>query len=481
MRPSYLGKIPLRWCDFCHVPVLSRQCSCGQFTREVPVTPPGDARPAFPSDISMVNRIFEDHFGTALIPDGHLALLNKAPDPDRLEEIVVGGGVVGAIRYLPDKKAWEPIPRPEAVGLCTPTRRFVIVDDGAVKSIREGASVLAPGVREIEPSVRAGDEVFILTRSGECAGVGRARVDAGVAETMERGSVVRTRRNVQSLVVKGNATWEDAVRANGTVLEKVEGESVEFVRNVAERNPLPVNVSFSGGKDSLATLLVVLKAIGKVPILFVDTGLEFPETYECVEMTAGYYDLEVIRGSGKEEFWEAFTRLGPPAMNFRWCCGACKLAPVRRTISEHWGECLSFIGQRKYESMKRAMSNRVWRNSNVRNQLSAAPLHHWTAMHVWLYIFREKGPYNPLYEKGFDRIGCFMCPSSDIAVLEEIGKTHPGLWKTWAEKLSEWQKSRGLPEEWITENRWRIRSQPTETVSAGVLDEGAVNEEDSDY
>ena len=77
MRPSYLGKILLMWCDSCHTPVMSRQCACGAFTREVPVTPPGDARPAFRYDIDLVNRVFSDHFGAPLIPQGHIALLKE--------------------------------------------------------------------------------------------------------------------------------------------------------------------------------------------------------------------------------------------------------------------------------------------------------------------------------------------------------------------------------------------------------------------
>jgi phosphoadenosine phosphosulfate reductase len=480
MPSSYLGKILLRWCDSCHTPVMSRQCACGAFTRGVPVTPPGDARPAFRYDIDLVNRVFSDHFGAPLIPPGHIALLNKIPDPDRMEEVVVAGAVVGSIRYMPEKKAWEPIPRPEAAALLKPTKRFVVVDDGTLPSLKGGASVLRPGLVSIDPSVCAGDEVFIFTRSGDCAGVGRAKVGAATAESMERGAIIRTRRNVRSEVVPGAASWDDAVRANAIVLEKAEAAAVQFIREVTERNPLPVNVSFSGGKDSLATLLVVMKAIGTVPILFADTGLEFPETYECVEKTIEHYGLTAIRCSGEKEFWETFARRGPPAVDDRWCCGVCKLKPVKQAISDEWGECLSFIGQRKYESFKRAMSNRVWRNSNVRNQLSAAPIQNWTAMHVWLYIFREKGPYNILYAQGLDRIGCFMCPSSDIAVLEGIGNKHPGLMQSWCNRLDEWRINHGLPPEWTTESRWRKKDPGNVLpVPDGVRGGDLADEEDS--
>jgi len=457
MRPSYLGRILLRWCDACHAPVLAKRCACGAETREVPVTPPGDARPAFPADIALINAIYSEHFGAPLIPEGHLALLNKVPDEDRMEEVIAGGGIAGIIRYFPARRVWEPVPRPEACRLFTPTKRVVVVSGDAVPFIRDqGMSVLAPGLLRIDDSVRAGDEVFILAPDGTCIGVGRAKVDAATARTMGKGSVVRTRRNIASQIVPGAATWEDAVKANARVLEDAEGEAVAFVQAVAGRNSdLVANVSYSGGKDSLATLLVVRKALGTFPLLFADTGLEFPETYGNVNAVSEKYGLEVIRTDGNNTFWETFAKQGPPAVNARWCCRVCKLTPVLDLIRERWGACLSFIGQRRYESATRAQSDRVWRNRNVKCQLSAAPIHNWTALHVWLYIMREEAPYNPLYGRRLDRIGCFMCPSSDMALIHMIESEYPDLWKGWTARLASWQESQGLPASWVTDGEWR--------------------------
>jgi phosphoadenosine phosphosulfate reductase len=463
MPRIYLGKILLRWCDACHTPVLSEVCACGAPTRPVAVTPPGDARPAFPDDIERINTIFREHFGAALIPEGHIALLNKVPADDRMDEIVLGGAVVGAVRYIPDEHRWEPLPRPAAAKYLRPTKRYVVVDDGAVPSIRdEGASVLAPGLVSIDPAVADGDEVFILTKAGDCIGVGRAKADAATAGTMERGVVVRTRKNVQSVCVPGAATWDDAVRANEQVLADYEAKSIRFVRDVAAQNPQRPTVSYSGGKDSLATLLVVQKALGPVPLLFADTGLEFPETYENVDAVANRYGLEVLRICDDETFWKTFEVNGPPAVDNRWCCKVCKLHPVGRLIDENWGECLSFIGQRKYESVKRMQSKRVWTNAHVPQQLSAAPIQQWTAMHVWLYIFREKAPYNTLYERGLDRIGCFICPSSDLATFAIIGESHPELLGMWYQRLARWGEERGLPEDWIERGLWRKRGDADE-------------------
>ena len=470
MRPSYLGKILLRWCDQCHTPVLAQCCAFGHKTREVPVTPPGDARPAFPADIALINRIYEEHFGAPLIPEGHLVLLNKVPDHDRMEEVVVGGGIAGIIRYLPNQRRWEPIPRSEAGMLFSPKKRFIVVDDDAIPYIRDqGMSVLAPGLVSIDDSVCAGEEVFILAKDGSSVGVGRAKVDAEAARCMKKGSIARTRRNVVSLIVPSRASWEEAVASNADVLDTAESSAIQFVRDVAQKNPLlAANISYSGGKDSLATLLVVTKAIGRVPMLFADTGMEFPETYANVEEASRHYGLDLIRTDGKTQFWENFEQRGPPAVNARWCCKVCKLTPVKNLIHKQWGECLSFIGQRRYESAARALSNRIWRNSNVCNQLSAAPIHNWTALHVWLYLMREHAPYNLLYERHLDRIGCFMCPSSDMALIHLIEAEYPALWESWRSRLEQWQQVQGLDAEWVNDGKWRLK-------------EGCGDHEDSNY
>ncbi|PWR75374.1 phosphoadenosine phosphosulfate reductase family protein [Methanospirillum stamsii] len=452
MGGLYHGRILLHWCDSCHTPVLADICSCGNPARAIPVTPPGDARPAFPDDIAFVNSIYEEQFGITLIPEGYIALLNKVPDIDRMEEIIVGGSIVGAIRYVPAKKQWEALPRPDAALIGVPKKRFIIVDEGALSSIREGRSLLAPGLISCDPSVREGDEVFMMTPSGICAGVGRARVDAEEADQMERGQVVKTRKNVPSAYVPGPADWDDAIRANRDVLSRTEAASGKFIADsIGPYEHLPMSVSYSGGKDSLATLLVVMKTYRKLPILYIDTGLEFSSTEENVQDVIKKYDLTCVRINTLEEFWRDFEIQGPPARDNRWCCRTSKLEPLRQHIEKNHGEIVSFIGQRKYESFSRMKNPRVWRNSYVQNQVCLAPIHTWTALHVWLYIFQEKAPYNSMYEHGVDRMGCYMCPASDVGILERIKEIHPALFQTWDKKVNSWKETIGLSEPGFSE------------------------------
>jgi phosphoadenosine phosphosulfate reductase len=81
---------------------------------------------------------------------------------------------------------------------------------------------------------------------------------------------------------------------------------------------------------------------------------------------------------------------------------------------------------------------------------------------------REKAPHNILYERHLDRIGCFMCPSSDMALLHQIEAEYPGLWQGWLDRLGQYREAHGLPAEWVTEGKWR-------------LVEGRTDEEDSHY
>ncbi|HOL08210.1 MAG TPA: 3'-phosphoadenosine 5'-phosphosulfate sulfotransferase, partial [Methanomassiliicoccaceae archaeon] len=119
MAQIRLGRIALRWCDGCNVPVLeSKVCGrCGASTRAMEITPPGDARPAFSHDIELARRTLDAQFGegvgAAVLPDGHVTVLNKAPALDRMDEIIADGAVLGTMRYDVGR-GWTFIPRMQA-------------------------------------------------------------------------------------------------------------------------------------------------------------------------------------------------------------------------------------------------------------------------------------------------------------------------------------------------------------------------------
>lgn len=459
------------------MPVLEQSTcvKCGGQTRSVKLTPPGDARPAFDSDVERIRSLIDDQFGPGtgdlVLPKGRLVLLNKAPDIDRMDEVIVDGEVTGAVRFslmTGDKFLLRP---KSALAIAQKVKKsWVKIDGGAVQPIREkSASALAIGVLDCDPSIAPGAEVVVLDPDGAPISVGTSKMSAAEMLEHKRGTAVKSRWVVDPAEQERHgaaAEWGDAVDANREVLSRRTQESVEFIKRVVRESQLPVAVSYSGGKDSLATLLLVLHADIKPKLIFVDTGLEFDETVKNVEDTAREFSLEVIIERAGDAFWKNVEHFGPPAKDFRWCCKTCKLGPATRLIQKNFpGGVLSFIGQRAYESEQRARKGSVWRNPWTPNQLAASPIQKWTALHVWLYLFSKGARVNPLYEKGLERIGCFMCPATDLAELRRVRAMSPQYGK-WQAIIDSYCRDRHLPEEWLEYDLWRWKRLPK-----SVLDE----------
>ena len=477
MGAIVLGKIHLRWCHTCDLPILEQgACSvCGSETVPVKLTPPGDARPAFPKDIKRVRALIDKQFGEGLgklvVPDRRIVLLNKAPDIDRMDEVILGGEVVGAVRYaIRSGERFMLRPASAAAIARSVKRNWVKVDEGAVLAIHEkSASTLAVGVTDCDRGIESGAEVVVLGPNGEPVSVGVSKMSAKDMLEHKRGTAVKTRWKVgpDSAPKPGKeATWGEALEANREVLPRRTSEAIQFIKKITSENDLPVAVSYSGGKDSLATLLLVLDAGIKPNLLFVDTGLEFEETRKNVMKTASRYDLRLIVESAGESFWKNLEHFGPPAKDFRWCCKTCKLGPATQLIQRNFpGGVLSFIGQRAYESQQRAEKSSVWRNPWTPNQLAASPIQKWTALHVWLYLLSKAADVNPLYEDGLERIGCFMCPATDLAELVRVRQMAPEYGR-WQKYLDAYAEKTGKTGPWHDYDLWRWRRIPK-----SVLDE----------
>ncbi len=461
----YLGELLLYWCPSCNLPILGKTCACGANTKKIDITPPGDVRPAFQYDIELINRTTEKQFGIKLIPEGRLVVLNKAPYEDRMDEVISDGVVLGSLRFELERMELMFIPRLEGARLLAGGRKWVIVDSGAVDFIIKGASVLAPGVNDADASIVEDDEVIVLTPQKEVIATGRARMSAARMLTHEKGLAVKTRWNGMPKKEEKShpqaRTWDDAVHANMHILKKFEQKAHRFIKNVAETAKRPVSVSYSGGKDSLATLLLVCDSTLDFDVLFADTGLEFPETVDNVKETVTALSSPLKLHSSGDSFWQSIDNFGPPTVEARWCCKVCKLGAITQIIEENYENgCLTFVGQRKYESEIRANSDHIWKNPWVGNQIAATPIQNWTALHVWLYLFWKKAKYNPLYEEGFDRIGCWLCPSASMADFSRLHEIHPELFEKLEKYLNEYALKNGLPLEWVTYGFWRWQVLP---------------------
>ena len=76
-------------------------------------------------------------------------------------------------------------------------RRFVTVDMGAVPFVYNGADVMAPGIVQADPAIRAGDFVWVRDeKNRRPLAVGRALMDGPTMVREKRGKAVETVHHV---------------------------------------------------------------------------------------------------------------------------------------------------------------------------------------------------------------------------------------------------------------------------------------------
>lgn len=188
------------------------------------------------------------------------------------------------------------------------------------------------------------------------------------------------------------------------------------------KNKLDIfHVAFSGGKDSAVLLSLVKKALPKdsFVVIFGDTGMEFPDTYETIRVTKqeceadGTPFYEAKSHFKPEESWRLF---GPPSRTLRWCCSVHKSTPQTLKMRELTGKDnytgMDFVGVRKHESLARSTYEYENFGKKQKGQYSYNPILEWTSAEIWLYIFINNIHVNAAYTKGNSRAGCLLCPMS---------------------------------------------------------------------
>lgn len=253
-----------------------------------------------------------------------------------------------------------------------------------------------------------------------------------------------------------NAKFQDLLKANEFALRRAISRSVKHVSLMIEKTELPLIVSYSGGKDSLVALDLTVEAGADPLILFNDTNLELPETIKNVYDVANRYSLKLEIANAENKFWEAIDFFGPPARDYRWCCKIAKLAPIGKFYRYKFsGGALTIVGQRGFESIERAKSGSVWRNRWLPSILNTSPIQEWDQLLVWMYAKSKNLPTNILYNFGFDRLGCYMCPAANIAEYRLVQKIYPELWSKWMQTLELWKQKLNMPNEWVEYHLWR--------------------------
>ncbi|MDR3283426.1 MAG: phosphoadenosine phosphosulfate reductase family protein [Candidatus Methanoplasma sp.] len=454
------GKEGCLWCDHCGTLILGLKCSaCGSEGRGFEINSPGDVRPCMGDSVDSVLGLFREAFGTSEPLEGRMMFLNKIPGEDRTDEIVAHGDVIGVMRFdirlnrmrLEIRQAGADLFRDVAV------KNLVTIAN--MSGHLKGKTV--PGANVSEVIGEFGREDPLIVKKALKAGPGTALVSSAEVRTSDRAIKIRDLGVPTERPLSPASGRKEFTEANSAHLKTLESNAVSDVRSFVKGKKQPVTVSFSGGKDSLAAFEIAKKAIGGPELLFIDTGLEFPETVEYVRRFASKNGLRLHVAEAGNAFWENVGTFGPPAKDFRWCCKVCKLGPISDTISKDFPQgTITVEGNRTLESFSRSGIGFVSKNPFVPNQTNLNPVRSWSAAEIWGYIWMRGLDYNPLYDRDFERIGCYLCASCLASEWRNTKRIHPDKYEKWEKHLHAYAKERNLPPEYVDLGFWRWKALP---------------------
>ncbi len=449
----------LYWCSACNVPLIGSTCGrCGRNGHYVELSPPGDFRIGLEGTKRRLRYLFLRQFGVQqLIPD--VFVLNKSSGEDRAEEIIVDGHRIALLTYDLEKQDYSLTLRIDGARMLARMRPRKLVTLKKAEGHMKGNYLPPETIQSFDPGIKAGDEVVI--EMGKFIGCGTAKVGAQDLRTSPKGVKVRDFSQGGPLSPGRRAWTKDVVKANLAHLAAKRAKAEHELKQVLGPAKVPVTVSFSGGKDSLVVVDLVSSVTKGFSALYIDTGLEHPQTVDYVKRFTAKRGIPLLTANAGDAFDDNFDAFGPPAKDFRWCCKVCKLAPVTNLIAQRFPEgTITVEGNRRLEAFSRAHTDLLEENPFVPGQTIVNPIRDWSAFDVWLYIITRDLPYNPLYDEDIERVGCWMCPSSLASECVEISRLNPELAKVWDHKLESWAAKNDLPLEFVRLGFWRWKQLP---------------------
>ena len=234
-------------------------------------------------------------------------------------------------------------------------------------------------------------------------------------------------------------------------------------------------LAFSGGKDSQALYHIAEMAGVKFKAHFSPTTVDPPQLIKFIRRN--YPDVEFAKVK-KNIYQVAVEKQILPSMRIRWCCaefkenaGAGKVTLIgirheesarrskRKEVEVSGRKFSGYLDQFEEwsaEQMKKKYKNlnqdqfsydkeKEIRCINGKDSILISPIIDWTERDVWEFLNDVvKVPHCELYDKGYKRIGCILCPMSNPKQKRREMKDFPYVKEKWLQAIAEIRRSGGV-------------------------------------
>lgn len=220
-------------------------------------------------------------------------------------------------------------------------------------------------------------------------------------------------------------------------IERIKTASIMSLQHYGK----PIVCTYSGGKDS-DVMLELFKRSG-VPFEVhnshttadaLQTVYHIREVFRELELQGikSSIDYHIQSDGSRITMWNLIPRkLMPPSRVVRYCCQELKeTGCTNRMIATgvRWAESSKRKKREAFESIASKKNNRIkvtdekmlltdnddtrrlFEQCRLKTKTVVNPLIDWKDRDIWEYYWHECRKHNPLYHKGYYRVGCIGCP-----------------------------------------------------------------------
>jgi phosphoadenosine phosphosulfate reductase len=176
--------------------------------------------------------------------------------------------------------------------------------------------------------------------------------------------------------------------------------------------------------EDMIVLDLVRKRVPSIPVLFLETGYHFAQTYAYRDRIAKEWSLNLVNVTPQNTVEQQESELGilyrtDPSR----CCQLRKVDPLLHALEPY---AIWFTGLRREQSPTRANLKKIeeHRLPGGKALLKVSLLADWSWKQVWEYTGQHQLSYLPQYDQGYLSIGCEPC----TAIPDDPANPRSGRW-----------------------------------------------------
>lgn len=221
-------------------------------------------------------------------------------------------------------------------------------------------------------------------------------------------------------------------------------------------------LAFSGGKDSQALYHIAKMAGVKFKAHMSLTSVDPPQVIRFVKKN--YPDVELIKP--KMSIYDmAIKKHMLPTQRIRWCCavykevhgaGSVTLTGIRHQESSRRakrkefekgreGQKDSFLGN--FDQFSEHEETMVSCIGGGKEKIILSPIIRWTDRDVWEFLNGNGIEHCSLYDEGYTRIGCILCPMANYKSKQRDIERFPHVKRNWVRVI-----------QWLKDNKYMTRN-----------------------